>query len=323
VLTPLYYNDQNPAYLGIIRTDKIFFSNSGNHFVFPAMMGATINYFTSLYIQEKNVTLAEMDSNVNFGYSFPVGDNLGFSLEGLFSSPFNSANEGDKIYIFGPPEPIQSSQNIRWILGGIVSVGYKIFDSLAVGLGVSIYAQTPDFFQTALLKFGFNAGILYRNIDESFIFDTRIGYGNGDEGIINIDTLNQEDIKSVNLPIFNENTFTFAFNKKDTFFIVKQINYICIDRIYYYGSILPAIEHFFADWFSLRVGIEGSYALLNESHNLGFGILSGITFRSGNFDIDINISYRLRPSRMVEELLYPDFNVLIILSWNDVFISRE
>jgi len=120
----------------------------------------------------------------------------------------------------------------------------------------------------------------------------------------------------------NVQLLTFAFNQKNTFIILKQINDICLDRIYYYGTILPAIEHFFVDWFSLRAGIEGSYALLNDSHNLGFGILSGITFRSGNFDIDINISYRLRPSRMVEELLYPDFNVLIILTWNDVFISR-
>jgi len=164
---------------------------------------------------------------------------------------------------------------------------------------------------------------LYRTLNESFIYDTRIGYSNETYDVIDAETLTVE--KETSVPIFWENTFTFAYNERRTFFNLKQLNDICVDRVYYYGRILPALEHFFVDWFSARLGIEGSFALLNDSPKLGYGFLAGATFRivKWHCDIDFNLTYRKRPSRVVEELLYPDFIVLLSLSWNDVFISRE
>jgi len=41
------------------------------------------------------------------------------------------------------------------------------------------------------------------------------------------------------------------------------------------------------------------------------------------FELDMNLTYRMRPSRVVEGLLYPDFLYLINMTWNDRFLSRE
>jgi hypothetical protein len=126
-------------------------------------------------------------------------------------------------------------------------------------------------------------------------------------------------------PFYLENTVTFAFNQKRTFFLIKQLNDISFDRVYYFGRILPAVEHFFFDWFSLRAGIEGLFSQLNDSSLLGYGVMGGVTFRiiPWGLDIDFNVSYRLRPSRVIEEFLYPDLLGLISISLNDLFISRD
>ena len=71
--------------------------------------------------------------------------------------------------------------------------------------------------------------------------------------------------------------------------------------------------------------MEGSLAFLGDSKKMGYGLLGGMTFRivPWHCDIDLNLTYRLRPSRVVEELLYPDFITLIGVSFSDVFRSRE
>jgi hypothetical protein len=40
-------------------------------------------------------------------------------------------------------------------------------------------------------------------------------------------------------------------------------------------------------------------------------------------DPDLNLTYRMRPSRVVEELLHPDIIASPGLSYSDVFRSRE
>ncbi|MFP4267236.1 MAG: hypothetical protein ACLFQW_04515 [Spirochaetaceae bacterium] len=127
------------------------------------------------------------------------------------------------------------------------------------------------------------------------------------------------------MPLYIENTFTFSFNQKQTFLLIKQLNDVSFDRVFYFGRILPAVEHFISNWVSLRAGIEGSFSQLSESSLLGYGFLGGVTFRiiPWKLDIDLNVSYRLRPSWSIEEFLYQDYLIMLGFSLNDVFIARE
>ena len=269
--------------------------------------------------------LTEQDDRLSIGYYFPIGDNLGFGIE-----YFNFSYQ-DRIY---PPDvgPYHQAACIGDAHGGILSVGYKISDSISTGLCLSSYykkfrGEDDIFFNWEnpeySLCFAFSPGLLYRNRDESFIYDTRVAYSL--EKVIPIDA----DIfalgDEVGLPIFWENTFTFAFNKRNTFLVIKQLNDVCIDRTYYYGRLLPAMEHFLFGWLSLRAGIEGSYAILGDTDNLGLGAMGGITFRIKNWglDIDLNFTYRKRPSRVVESEMFNDYIILSSGTLSDVFISRK
>ena len=58
---------------------------------------------------------------------------------------------------------------------------------------------------------------------------------------------------------------------------------------------------------------------------MGFGALTGVTFRNvrRGFDVDLNLTWRQRPSRVVEGLLSTDLMALANLTWNGVRVTRE
>ena len=80
-----------------------------------------------------------------------------------------------------------------------------------------------------------------------------------------------------------------------------------------------------APWVSLRAGVEGSLAGLNDSVQPGYGVPAGLTFRflRAGLDLDLNFTWRQRPSRVVEGLLYSDLMVLMNLTRNGLRIQRK
>jgi hypothetical protein len=164
--------------------------------------------------------------------------------------------------------------------------------------------------------------LLVRNADETIVYDLLVGYGTGriefyDSG----NTL----INRLAMPLFVENTFTFALNRKRTFILVKQLNDIAFDRPFYHGRIVPAFEQFIADWFSLRLGLEGSLVLSSGDVALGYGVVGGLTLRiiDWGLDVNLNLVYRLRPSKIIEEVMFPDFLFTISLTFDDLFVARS
>jgi TolB-like protein len=321
VLLEPYFSYQNPAFLGIIRTDSIHFSGT----VPPAYSFANIN---RMQIDGLNMTSFADNKYINesvwggsTGYAFPIGSKLGMRVDiaeaGISDRPW----EGE--YDSG-------LTNSRNAIGAVVDLGYALTERWSAGLGAGVFSRSKvDEGPLAAFRapdkavVSGNLGILYRKEDESLIFDTRLGINNDTYDVIDVETLNVTE--ETMTPMLWENTLTLSFNERNTFLIVKQINNVCYDRVYYYATLLPAVEHFLAKWISLRSGLEGSLSLLNDSLMFGYGLLGGVTFRNikRGFEMDLNVTYRMRPSRAVEELLYPDLVVLLNLTWNDLFVSRE
>ncbi|MBN1835589.1 MAG: hypothetical protein JW820_07045 [Spirochaetales bacterium] len=319
VMPEPYYSFQNPAYLGIIRTDTLNLG-TGTH-VYGIIFHDPIEYLNYVSF-DGTKAISEFDFNVHTGYAFPLGERFGMRAEAAMYEKMDRYWEG----VYGE----DGSSSHRWGAGAILDLGFKATDSLALGLGVGIFSGSSGdrgpiepFVNADKLVASANLGLLYRTPDESFVFDTRVGFCNETYQIIDPVTLSKD--RETSVPIFLENTFTFAFNERRSFLNIKQLNDLCLDRVYYYGRLLPAVEHFFADWFAGRLGLEGSFAQLDESSKWGYGVLGGVTFRivPWHCDLDMNLTYRMRPSRVVEELLYPDFIASFAVSFSDVFRSRE
>jgi TolB-like protein len=318
VLTEAYYTYQNPAYLGLIETDRAFVSLNGDPLSL-ATLNHGIEQINYRYSEDIDVSEGETDTRFKTGYAFPVGGKAGVQVE-LIGFIILERLWFGREYQEYPAARDSSSTGF----GGIVSAGFAVTESISLGFGITPYyvldSGEGDFNRFTL---AFNAGFLFRNADESFVFDTRFGYGTGKLCLHDVTTL--EHYKDVNIPLFNENTFTFSLVRKNTFIVVKQINDISLDRVNYFGRILPSLEHYINEKTSFRVGIEGSYALLDGTPTLGFGALLGISWRKiePSFETDLNLSYRLRPSRVVESLMIPQLAVMMNFCWNDRFGSRE
>ncbi len=322
VKTEPFYSYQNPAYLGIMETDNLHLVMSQPYGLYQVMFHVKQHFAEQ--VDNNNRYIFESDMMGLIGYSLPIGERMGMRIDPIIFGRFSRVLER---------KATGEIENIGWYdiagLGGIIGFGYRINQSISLGLGLTAFPKVGDndapweFSETEGVGIASEIGFLYRNFDESFLYDSRIAWGN--ETLYVVDIENNTALEEVHIPIYLENTFTFARNEKRSFFIIKQLNDVSVDRVYYFGRILPAAEHFFSDSFSLRAGIEGSFAQLNDSSQFGYGALGGVTFRiiPWGMDIDFNISYRLRPSRMKEEFLYTDILTLLTVSFNDVWISRE
>jgi len=326
VITEPYYSYQNPAYLGLLKADRFHLANGGNWIStilygdYPDVGYAPIPGYPNLFVREQDYV------GLNLGYYFPIGSNLGIGAEVIWAQLTDDVID----------EPVKSVHSMRKPLGAIVNLGYRFSHSAAVGLGVSVYSQRDPIFEWGEQNENYpfredvdpvavaaNAGFLWQNSAENVVFDTRVGYTTGSMDVVDFNTVTIKEV--IGCPLFWENTLTLSNKDKNTFFVVKQLNDVGLDRSYYYGRLLPAVEHYFANWFSSRIGPEGALVILNESLDLGYGVLGGVTFRvlKWKLDIDLNVTYRKKPSRVVEGMMRDDVYVSFILNLNDVFLSRE
>jgi TolB-like protein len=319
VLLEPYYTDQNPAYLGVIRADRIYLSNNYALEAFQSFFSAMLGGDQPALVLPNGSELTEWDARLKAGYSFPISDAFGLSIEAIFFATINDLQTSSSSFMHSP----QSGA------GGILSAGYKISDSTSLGLGLGVYPESNSnimFFSSyedkLHLAYSLNVGALFRNPDESVTFDIQAGYCTGKIGLIDPNTAILTGYTG--MPLFVENTLTLAFDKKRLFIILKQLNDICLDRVYYYGRINPAIEYFFLNWLSLRLGAELAYARLGDTDSFGYGMVGGVTLRAfpRKMDIDLNASYRLRPSRVLEGIMYPEWVVTVGTSWNGILRTR-
>ncbi len=321
ITTDAFYSFQNPAYLGMLKTDRLYASfnapPSATNGPYTGIDGLVLNnaipYWNCIGLPDGRGYEYELSVNLKGGYQFPVGDTLGMDVEGFFSVTQDNVWNTSSL-------PITAGS---WNLvggGAIIGIGYRLMDSLSIGMGLAPYWSV----MTGTFCFAGNAGILYSN--ESFMFDSRVGYGTGTHGVIDPVSITWSG-ESVGVPVYNENTFTWISADTKAFVILKQTNEVSLAPAltYFFCRLLPAFEYFFSDWFSLRAGIEGSFAYFSGAPTFGYGAVIGTTFRviPIGMDFDLNASYNLRPSRNVPGLLYPDFVVLLGVSFNDLLISRR
>ncbi len=320
VMAEPYISYQNPAYLGIIEKDRLFLGSSGagNHLLYVITHGGGDLY----YKYADDVYLCEFPSRGRAGYYFPLFSNWGMGVEAFFSmniDKFTADPEADE------------AESGRYFAGGIVNAGVKLNRAFSLGLGISLFNESntewqhgepaPDVVDRAV--FGLTLGFLYRNPDETLIVDSRLGYSNGTYDVIDPLTIDFE--KAARLPLFWENSITLAFNGKRTFLVTKQLNDFYLDTDSYFIRLLPLVEHYLFEWWSVRVGVEGSVTKLAGSIKLGYGVLGGLTFRilKAGIDIDFNLTHRKRPSRVVEGYMYPDYIFMLNISKQGIALSRD
>ncbi len=317
LLEPLY-SYSNPAFLGIIRQDTLFLASSMPAYpIFTSPPTEGLNFTTI----SASRLISESVIGPRLGYAVPVGKAMGLMVEFMTGGYDDRAGTGAN---FGYSS---GGVSARSYFGGILDMGFALTPSFSIGVGGGYMMHskkdsnpTAPFTSNAGGVYSINAGFLLRNADESLIFDSRAGFSNETTSDIDPSTFLNTGTESP-VPVYVENTLTTAFDQKRSFFILKQIDNVSYDKAHYFATLMPSFERFLGQNFSLRAGVEGS--LLYDAGTLtpGYGGLGGMTLRfpTIGLDIDLNATYRMRPSRILSSVLYPDFLILMNASWSGVF----
>ena len=319
LLEPLY-SYSNPAFLGIIRQDMLFLAGSMPAYpIFTSPPTEGLNFITI----SGDKKISESVIGPRLGYAIPIGKAMGLMVEFMPGGYDDRAGTGTGAN-FGYTS---GGVSARSYFGGMLDMGFALTPSFSVGVGGGyILHSKKDSNPTAALTsnaggvYSVNAGFLLRNADESLIFDSRAGFSNETTSDIDPSTFINTGTESP-VPVYVENTLTTAFDQKRSFFILKQIDNISYDKAHYFATLMPSFERFLGQNFSLRAGVEGSLLYDAGKVTPGYGGLGGMTLRfpSIGLDIDLNATYRMRPSRILSGVLYPDFLILMNASWSGVF----
>jgi TolB-like protein len=321
VITEPYYSYDNPARLGLLEAATFSFS-TGTHVYGIITHNAIENINYASFDADKSIS--EYDMSMHASYALPLGKKTGLRTDLVLYNRMERFWQGDYDYM------LAGDSTNRWGAGAIFDLGARVGECWALGAGLGIFSGSAadhgpwdPFVNAEKVVLSGNLGLLYRTPDERLVFDTRLGISSETFDAVDPDTLTVAGESGA--PVFWETGVTLALDEKTSFLSIKQINDFSLDRVYVYSRLLPAFERFFSDRFSARVGLEGSLAFLGDSAKTGYGLLGGMTFRIVRWhcDLDVNLTYRMRPSRVVENLLYPDFITLVGVSFSDPGRSRS
>lgn len=295
---------QNPAYLGLIKEDKVFLIG------ILTPVRNQIDYQEDYYIREEK-------SGARPGYNLRIKEGFGLGIEGIYSYEQNFNEEKEPNSPFYEP----FTHHPRSI-GVCLSMGYALSKNFTIGVGFSLYRQSiarksvtdKDTYMAEEL------GILTKKSDNSVIFDSRFSYTNEKIAEVTIaEGSNMPTIIGENfLPVLWENTLTMAFKNSKTFFVVKQIDYFYKNDSFI-ADLIPAFEKWFSDRISGRFGLDLKYMKLKGTVYGGIGGILGGTYRKKNFDFDLNAEYRVRPSYLVPAEKFDEWLMYFSLSWKNVF----
>lgn len=328
-ITEQYYPTQNPAYLGIIQYDRLQFINGAT--IMTANDAPDNNFGWQTIEQDTRYVMREQDVRTMLGYQMPLFSRMGIELDCFYFS------SKDEIY---DPVAQPTDTGGKSGSGAIIALGWSPADSFSLGLAVTMYAQfrggwaekeggggTVEYEDPTSFQQAFAGGFLVKNRDSSLVFDSFGGYSLEDNLYFNPETFPnpRSEMEERSEPhFFNENTLTLAFNRRKSFFILKQLNDIFPDTGSYSGRLLPAFEHWLKEWFSVRAGVEAALMMLDGNVNWGLGGSGGFSFRlvKSGWDFDVNVAYRRKPSRFIDGEFLNQLIPFITVSKNKSFVYR-
>jgi TolB-like protein len=315
-LTEMYYPNQNPAFLGVIDSDSLALTVT-------QLNGPEIT--TPIPDPGTAVAVMEQEMRGNFGYTFPLGAAWGLGAEVFFYHYKHSTYDstGNQFAETNPDG-----------IGAMVSVGRRVGPRTALGLSVSLYDQIREYADDLagedkghFFRQAFSLGLMTHNPAATRIFDVQLGLAT--EKYLILDPDNPTEGEEALAPLFLENTLTFALNEKRTYLVLKQTNEVSLDRPGYVGRLIPAVEHWVLPWAAVRLALEGNFTYLTGTSEVatispGLGASGGFTLRvrPWGLDVDLNLIYRQRPSKVVPGVFIGEFFPVIGISRQSNFVRR-
>ena len=316
VVPERYVSYYNPAYLGGMEKDRVYYSQSrGWHtdgFSDENNSGQLIERTTDLLwgVNEKREGKSQ-------GYLYPIGQRLGLGAE------MTTASWGDSV-VQDTALPgllyAQEGNQFSKYTGGSLQAGLALSPTAALGLGVSVaqlereyYTQftNPDYFKESAMAFGGFLGAVLRNRTGTLVWDGLASWSTEPQYWFDRDTM---DFTRFAAPIYIEQTLTASFLGGKAFVALKQVNDVFPDRATLYARLMPVAEVWLFNLVALRAGAEGSVVLRDGTSELGWGATGGLSLKIWKITTDVNYTLRQRPSRSLAEVVIPESIFFVTVS---------
>ncbi|MDZ7792605.1 MAG: hypothetical protein U5P10_02615 [Spirochaetia bacterium] len=214
VMPEHYLSFQNPAYLGIIEKDYL-------SFLFSRQKPVHDPTFITNDSGSKTGS-GESSDYGNIRYSLPILPGWGAGLEFIHSS-IDVAITGPEGYDHNIGSNYIDFYNL------ILASGFRLSDTIAVGIGGSCMLRSRDYYKLPWDKYkkekdvvwGAEAGILLQFLDDSLFFDSHIAYSSNWFEYYRVET---DEFDPVGVPLIFDNSLTYAFNRKRSYLTLGQQN---------------------------------------------------------------------------------------------------
>ncbi|MBL8966526.1 MAG: hypothetical protein JNG85_05900 [Spirochaetaceae bacterium] len=337
VVPERYVSYYNPAYLGGMEKDRVYFNWSTANLAWGDAnpgLGESRNYWIVMNEAGDYGTFDRQRGQAQ-GYQLPIGRRFGVGFE-IFSPEV----ENDIQRQFAPPLWKESGHETYRYSGGFLSCGYKLSPNLSLGLGGLLQKTTRSYYSEFLpvvpppgqpvdqngywledfWSYGAILAAALKNGNGDVAWDIIGSWSNDKLYYFDTDPLVQAYLQ-YGAPLYVEQTLSWSPNGQKTFLALKQVNDIYLDRDLYYGRLMPCVEQWFFDLFSLRLGAEGSIVARGGVTELGWGATAGATVKVWKFELDANYTLRLRPSRSLPGVTVPEYVFFLTFSANDLVTS--
>jgi TolB-like protein len=305
VVPERYVSYYNPAYLGGMDKDRVYYSQSEG-------------WHTDGYEDENNDQLIERTSDLFWGvnekregkaqgYLYPIGSRFGLGVEMTTASWGDSVVKDTGLSVYE-----QKGNQFTNYSGGSLQAGFALTSAASLGVGVSAarlereyFTQftNPNYIQESATAFGGFLGAVLRNRSGNLIWDILASWSTEPQYWFDQDTM---DFSRFAAPVYVEQTLTASFFDGKAFVALKQVNDIFPDRATWYGRLMPVAEVWLFNMVALRAGAEGSIVMRDGSSELGWGATGGLSLKIWKISVDANYTLRQRPSRSLQEVVVPE-----------------
>jgi hypothetical protein len=182
-------------------------------------------------------------------------------------------------------------------------------------------ADENNYWLEESLSFGGILAAALKNPGGTLAWDIAASWTNEKLNYFDIDPAVQ-DFVEYGSPVYIEQTLSWSPNGQKTFLALKQANDIYFDRDLYYGRMMPCVEQWFRDLFSLRLGAEGSIVYRDDQVELGWGATAGVTVKVWKLELDANYTLRQRPSRTLAGVTLSEYVFFVTLSADGLLFGR-
>ena len=328
VVPERYMSYYNPAYLGGMEKDRVYFDWS-----YANLTTGDLNperdddeiWWLKQNADGSYATYDQQGGSVT-GYQLPIGPRLGLGAEYTTASLDNDIQRPITATTW-----MESGHEYSTYFGGILSCGYKLSPALSLGLGAIVQSRSRSYFSEYIgdpppeqadennywlegtMSYGGILAAALQSPGGALGWDIAASWTNDTLYYFDTDPAVQ-DFVPYGAPLYIEQTLSWSPNGQKTFLALKQANDIYFDRDLYYGRLMPCVEQWFFNLFSIRLGAEGSIVARDGATELGWGATAGATVKFWKFELDANYTLRQRPSRTLAGVTISEYVFFITVS---------